>query len=127
MVFEPDRAAVMVQAARILAGEVVPALEHRILHRDGSLRWVRNTSVPRFDERRRLIAYDGLIADITKRKRAEELLRHSEQRYRDIFDNVLDGLYLLDVTAEGLFRILEVNPALERLTVGFHTDLTFHF
>jgi len=61
----------------------------------------------------------GAIAigrDITERKRVEETLRESEWRYREIFDNVLDGLYLLEVTDDGYFRTIEVNPALERLT-----------
>ena len=46
MVYEQDRDAVMDQAARILSGEKVSPLEHRIIHRDGSIRWVRNTPVP---------------------------------------------------------------------------------
>ncbi|MCX7173250.1 MAG: PAS domain S-box protein [Proteobacteria bacterium] len=72
MIHEADRAAVMAQASSILAGNAVAPLEHRILHRDGTWRWVRNTCVPRYDPQRRLIAYDGLIADITERKRVEE-------------------------------------------------------
>lgn len=56
----------------------------------------------------------GLSRDITERKRMEEALREREQRYRGIFDNVLDTLYLLEVTPDGRFRNLEVNPAFER-------------
>lgn len=56
------------------------------------------------------------LIDITERKRAEQALRESEWRYREIFDNVLDGLYLLEVTDDGRFRTIEINPALERLT-----------
>ena len=54
--------------------------------------------------------------DITERKVAEDSLRESEWRYREIFDNVLDALCLIDVTEDGRFRTLEVNPALERIT-----------
>lgn len=39
----------------------------------------------------------------------------SEKRYRDIFDNVSDLLYLLDLTGDGRFRFVEVNPAVEKL------------
>jgi PAS domain S-box-containing protein len=75
MVYAEDRPAVIEQADRVLAGQTVPPLEHRIIHRDGSIRWVRNTPVLHYDSHQQLVAYDGLIADITERRRAEERLR----------------------------------------------------
>ena len=86
MVYEQDRDAVMDQAARILSGEKVSPLEHRIIHRDGSIRWVRNTPVRHYDEQRKLIAYDGMITNITDRKQAEEALRESEARLKIAMD-----------------------------------------
>ena len=74
MVHPDDRQAVTDQVARLLAGETVRPLEHRILHKDGCVRWVRNTPVPHKDGAGRVISYDGLIADITERKRAETQL-----------------------------------------------------
>jgi len=76
MVHEEDRKAVLKQASQVLAGDPV-ALEHRIIHKDGSVRWVRHTPVLRRDEQERLIGYDGLISDITERKQAEEALRRA--------------------------------------------------
>jgi len=73
MVYEKDRDAVIAQANMVLSGKTVQPLEHRIIHKDGSVRWVRNTPVPRY-EHNRLVAYDGLIADVTERKQAEELI-----------------------------------------------------
>lgn len=74
MVVAEDRDMVTAQAARVITGESVP-LEHRIIHKNGTIRWVRNTTVPRYDEHGALIAYDGLITDITERKQAEEDLK----------------------------------------------------
>ncbi len=48
-----------------------------------------------------------------KRRRAESALKESESRYRQVFDHVLDGLYLIEVTEDGRFRTLEENVALE--------------
>jgi len=71
MIHEPDREAVTQAVNRLLAGEAVQPLEHRIHHKDGPLRWIRHTLVPHFDHQEHLVAYDGLIEDITERKRAE--------------------------------------------------------
>src|SRR5258707_6681255 len=43
MIFEEDRPAVLEQSVRILRGETPPPLEHRIVHKNGTLRWIRNT------------------------------------------------------------------------------------
>jgi PAS domain S-box-containing protein len=72
MVYGPDREAVTRQAADIVAGKAPAPIEHRIYHRDGSVRWIRNTPVQRFDDGGTLVAFDGLIKDITDHKRAEE-------------------------------------------------------
>ncbi len=74
MVFGEDRPAVTHQAEQILRGETPPPLEHRIIHKNGSIRWIRNTPVPHKDAQGRLIDYDGLVSDITESKRAEHLL-----------------------------------------------------
>ncbi|HSV35861.1 MAG TPA: PAS domain S-box protein [Ramlibacter sp.] len=71
----------------------------------------------------------GFARDITRRKQMEMALRESEQRYRDIFDNVSDALCLVEVTPDGRFRTLELNCAFEHMTgvaraglVGKFTD-----
>jgi PAS domain S-box-containing protein len=75
MVHEEDREAVEEQAARTLSGLKAPALEHRIIRKDGATRWVRNTPVLNFDNQGRLLSCDGLVQDVTERKQAEEALR----------------------------------------------------
>lgn len=58
----------------------------------------------------------ALVRDISERRRDQARLRESERRYRDVFDNVSDAVYLLEVTEDGRFRNLAVNPAFERST-----------
>ena len=74
MIHEEDRPAVLEQTKRILSGEEPPPIEHRIIHKNGTEHWIRNTTVPRKDAHGRLEAYDGLVYDITERKQAEERL-----------------------------------------------------
>jgi PAS domain S-box-containing protein len=73
MVHEDDREKVLQQAKYALAGIDMPPLEHRIYHRNGQLKWVRNSIVLSKNEHGKLLYYDGLINDITDRKIAEEL------------------------------------------------------
>lgn len=70
MVYTLDKEKVLKQAQLALAGEEVNPVEHRIVHRDGSIRWVRNKIVVTKDGYGNPVAYDGLINDITQLKRA---------------------------------------------------------
>jgi PAS domain S-box-containing protein len=74
-----DRAAVVERANRILSGQPVAPFEHRIFHKNGSVRWIRNTPVPRFDGSGNLIDYDGLISNITPLKQLEAELRQAQK------------------------------------------------
>jgi PAS domain S-box-containing protein len=50
------------------------------------------------------------VRDITDRKKAEELLLRSEEKYRKIFENVQDIFYQADING----RIVEISPSIER-------------
>ena len=71
MVPQKDRSKVLEQARLALAGEETKPLEHRIIHRDGTTRWIRNKIIVTKDADGRPIAYDGLINDITPLKKAQ--------------------------------------------------------
>ncbi len=92
MVLAEDRPKVEEQARQILQGKVPPPIEHRIHRKDGTVRWMRNTFVLHHDENGALDAYDGLIQDITKRKRAEEALQESESKYRELVEGSPDAI-----------------------------------
>jgi len=59
----------------------------------------------------KIVKLAGTFQNIDKYKRTEEALRESEIKYRNIFENVIEGIF--QVTPEGRFRI--VNPALAHL------------
>ena len=96
MVPEEDRELVRRQAAELLAGHEPRSIEHRITRKDGQLRWVSNSLVPNYDVEGNLLSYDGLIRDITNRKIAEETLRESEERYRQLVETMNEGLAMAD-------------------------------
>jgi PAS domain S-box-containing protein len=84
MVHPDDTAAVVANAAEMSQGKVPPTIEHRIFHRDGSVRWVRNQRVPYYDPSGNLAGYDGLVSDVTQRKIAEERLTATNARLREV-------------------------------------------
>lgn len=112
MVVEEDRDIVVDQASRVVCGEAI-ALEHRIIHKNGSIRWIRNTVVPRYNDWGVLTSYDGLITDITERKLAEQELRLKSAAIES------SALAVMITGRDG--RIVWVNPAFTHLT-GYSFD-----
>jgi PAS domain S-box-containing protein len=77
-------------------------------------RSVHTTLIPVCDQQGRIRRLIALPVDTTGQSRAEEALRGSEQRFREVFENSSDGIFLLDVGDDGDFTILELNPAEEK-------------
>lgn len=79
MIVPDDRDAVLGQVDAAVRGITTAPIEHRILHKNGSIRWVKNTIVPHFNAQGKATAYEGLVADITERKNIEEQLYHAQK------------------------------------------------
>jgi len=71
MVYDDDCQMVIERTERMLEGQNVEPYEHRIIRKDGAVRWVRNTPVLHHDKQGTLISYDGLVQDVTERKESE--------------------------------------------------------
>jgi PAS domain S-box-containing protein len=77
-------------------GDTVPGLEVQFRRLDGTTFWAEDSARVFRDAAGNIVCYEGSLKDITERKRAEEALRASEQRFRDIADNAQEWIWETD-------------------------------
>jgi PAS domain S-box-containing protein len=110
-----DRALMAERFGRVAAREILEPHEYRIQHKNGEYRWMRISS--------RAIVRDGVVhemrgtlVDVHARRMAEDALRESEVRYRELVETIDEGLFALDPQGTILFmspgagRIIGYNP-----------------
>ena len=111
--FEPEereekkKAALAVFARKMPFGE----FENRNVHKNGDPVWLSTSGVPVLDDQGNLLGYRGADTDITERKRQEEALRESEERYRLLADNASDVIWVRDMNLAPIY----ISPSIERL------------
>jgi len=98
--------------ARLLAeGDTVEGFEATFRRKDQRQVWISMNIHAVRDEQGGLRYYEGTCIDITERKRAEEELRRSEERYRLVADNIHDMISIYDLD----FNFVYMSPSVERI------------
>jgi PAS domain S-box-containing protein len=82
-------------------------IENRYVHKNGQPVWVRKIISTLPDETGNPSQFFALAVDVSERKRAEDALRRSEARFRNLYEHALAGITLCDW--EGRFQ--HCNPA----------------
>lgn len=92
-------------------------VDKRYIRKDGGVIWGRqNLSIVR-DASGKAKYFVAMIEDITERKRMEEALRQSEERYRELVENANDIIYTHDLAS----NFTSINKAGEQVT-GYRRD-----
>ncbi|MBS3907366.1 MAG: PAS domain S-box protein, partial [Syntrophaceae bacterium] len=91
---------------------------YRIVRPDGSVRWIHDRAFPVKDHTGQVYRIAGNAEDITSRKRMEDELRRSEEKFAKAFRNSPDTIIMTDIE-EG--RIIDVNEAFCHRT-GFNRE-----
>jgi len=88
------------------------------MRRDGSRVWIAWNNKVVLDPQGQLIELLSIGTDITERKRAEEALRESEERYRAVMEQSSEGIFLVDAETR---CITEANAAFQHL-LGYSAE-----
>jgi PAS domain S-box-containing protein len=102
-----DRPGVEAELERVLTSGSHYEASYRIVRPDLSVCWVEAQADVVRAATGRASKVVGVCRDITRRRRAEEALAASEQRFRAIFDRALDAMVLVDDER----RFVDVNSA----------------
>jgi PAS domain S-box-containing protein len=86
--------------------------EARHLRADGEWRWVESHAVPRFSASGEFLGMVGTGRDITERKQNELALRSSEEKFRQLAENIHEVFW---ITTPGGSEMLYISPAYEQV------------
>ena len=111
VVHEEDRERIMRTFNSSVQGAILKNVEFRIRCKDGSIKWTEVSSQPVYDENGVNLGHRASVRDITSRKRAEEALRNSEERFRQLADATFEGIL---IHKKGV--IIDVNKSLLKMS-----------
>lgn len=109
---ESHRAEFQTALRQIFDGESVRGFETKRLRKDGALIDVARSAAPLRGSDGNVASAMGIILDITARKRAEDALRHREQWFRQIAENIPEVFCVMNRAAT---ELIYISPAYERV------------
>lgn len=91
VIVEEDKHLVTSRMPQLAAGKTTDS-EYRIVHKDGSIRWLESKITPTLDEHNKLVRIDGINFDITTRKEAELARIQADLKFRALIENSMDAI-----------------------------------
>jgi PAS domain S-box-containing protein len=93
--------------------------EYRILHPDGTIRWLLGRGHTLYNESDQPTRMVGVVMDISERKELEIALQKSEERYRQIVETATEGIWIIDANNSTTF----VNPRMAEMLGYSHDEM----
>lgn len=92
-----------------------------LTHKDGTISWLETNKIPLHNDVGDVVGILGTFEDITERKKAEEALKESEERFRSLIDNMIEAALIIDRSGKIIFannsaaRLVGLNNPLESI------------
>ena len=86
---------------RRLNGEDIPPVEYELVRKDGTTFYGETSATSLYNSDGTVSSYICTTRETTDRRKAEEKIKNSEIKYRNIFENAIEGIY--QSTIEGRF------------------------
>ncbi len=111
-VIHPEDREIVLNGTRLAMqrGESID-FEYRVICLDGRVLWIRDRSCFIRDKDGKPLCWQGVIIDVTERKEITDALKVSESRYRQLFENANDIIYVHDLKG----NYISINQAAQKL------------
>ncbi len=106
--------------ARAIETDEIWDIEYRVIRKDGAVRWVHERGRGVKDEEGNVIYVDGLILDITDRKKIEAQLKESELRHRALVGAIPDLLFRYNIDGVYLDAVIKDENLLHQKARQLH-------
>ncbi|MEH2342903.1 MAG: PAS domain-containing protein [Nostoc sp.] len=107
-----DRDRLLAAVGRAVATGEDYDIEFRVVYPNGTIRWALSQGKVFYDQHGQPIQMAGIDLDITERKRSAETLRESEERFRQLAENIDAVFWIKEVSKN---RVSYVSPAYKKL------------
>ncbi|MFP4020583.1 MAG: PAS domain S-box protein [Halanaerobium sp.] len=104
----PEDRKINEQALKEFAEKGYSEREIRVIAKDGSVKWINDKAKMFYDQEGNPARLEGVMRDITQRKKAEERLKYNRERYKTIFKSAPIGILIEDAAG----KIVETNQKL---------------
>lgn len=115
--YEQDRQRMVKAFNFALEGNMGNEVQFRLVRKDGAVIWTEASWKPIYDKENAFIGYRASIRDITNRKRAEQEVMETQERFSDFFKNAPIGFHIFGPDQ----IIVDINDA-ELEMIGYSRD-----
>lgn len=96
----PDDLSKILEISQLPEREIIKPKVIRWITKSGKVKWIEHRLIPIYDNENKLIAFEGILRDITERMDYETMIIASEKKYRSLFENMTSGFILFEIVKD---------------------------